>query len=204
VILYVESNFVLELALLQEEHAACERIVTLAESDALTLMLPAFCIGEPYEKLIRQRKRRSDLHRKLALEIRELGRSRAYAAVVDSIEEVSAVLLVSSKEEQARLDAVLHRQLGMAIVIPLDQEVLAYSLTIQKPLRLGPQDAIVYASVVTHASRSGHDKIFLNRNSQDFLVPDIRESLERLGCKLLTSFVDGLRLLERPQRRNLV
>ncbi len=48
-IVYVESNFVLELAFLQEEHERCLALLSLAESRDIHLVLPAFSIGEPYE-----------------------------------------------------------------------------------------------------------------------------------------------------------
>jgi hypothetical protein len=54
---YVESNFVLELALLQEQHAACEAIVQLCEAGDLRLVLPAYSFMEPFETLRRCRRR---------------------------------------------------------------------------------------------------------------------------------------------------
>ena len=46
-IVYVESNFVLELAFLQEQHESCNTIITLAESSQVELVIPAFSIVEP-------------------------------------------------------------------------------------------------------------------------------------------------------------
>lgn len=51
---YVESNFVLELALLQEQHVACEEILLLCERGTLRLVMPAYCLMEPYETLGRR------------------------------------------------------------------------------------------------------------------------------------------------------
>lgn len=46
-ILLVETNFVLELAYGQEEHASCQALVDLAgRNDALSLALPAYCVGK--------------------------------------------------------------------------------------------------------------------------------------------------------------
>lgn len=45
---YVESNFVLQLALLQEFHASCEAIVNLCEAGCARLVIPAFSLIEPY------------------------------------------------------------------------------------------------------------------------------------------------------------
>ena len=38
---YVETNFVLELALGQEQSESCREVLRLAESDALVLAVPA-------------------------------------------------------------------------------------------------------------------------------------------------------------------
>ena len=53
-IVYVESNFVLELALLQEEHDSCDAIIMLAETRDIELVVPAFSLAEPYEALVRR------------------------------------------------------------------------------------------------------------------------------------------------------
>jgi len=46
-IVYVESNFVLELALLQKEQQSCEDILSLCEVGNVRLILPAMCLTEP-------------------------------------------------------------------------------------------------------------------------------------------------------------
>ena len=55
---YVESNFVLELALLQEQHASCEDILRLCEAGRMQLVIPAYSLAEPYETLVRRHKQR--------------------------------------------------------------------------------------------------------------------------------------------------
>ena len=54
---YVESNFVLELALLQEQSSSCEEILSLSEDGRIRLVLPAYSLIEPYETLIRKQKK---------------------------------------------------------------------------------------------------------------------------------------------------
>lgn len=46
-IIYAESNFVLELAFRQEDCDSCEDILKLAEAGKIELLLPAYCLGEP-------------------------------------------------------------------------------------------------------------------------------------------------------------
>ena len=45
---FVESNFVLEIALGQEQAAAAEAILQLAEHGTLNLRIPAFALSEPF------------------------------------------------------------------------------------------------------------------------------------------------------------
>jgi hypothetical protein len=54
----VESNFVLELALLQEQHASCEDILRLSEAGNAQLIIPAYSLVEPYETPIRRHRQR--------------------------------------------------------------------------------------------------------------------------------------------------
>src|SRR6266446_5464157 len=79
-IVYVESNFVLELAFLQEEYESCLELLRLAESQDIHLVLPAFSIGEPYEVWVRRSKQRRELRDQMSTASRELWRSRPYQA----------------------------------------------------------------------------------------------------------------------------
>jgi predicted nucleic acid-binding protein len=44
--LCVETNFLLELAYLQDEHEACEHLLDLVERGQIRFAIPAFCIVE--------------------------------------------------------------------------------------------------------------------------------------------------------------
>lgn len=75
---YVESNFVLELALLQEQQDSCEKIIALCEADKAHLVIPAYSLIEPYETIIRYAKNRIKISNDLAMEVKQLSRSRPY------------------------------------------------------------------------------------------------------------------------------
>lgn len=49
--MYVESNFVLEIALGQEELTAAERLLVAAEQGAIELALPVFALSEPFARV---------------------------------------------------------------------------------------------------------------------------------------------------------
>jgi len=192
-IVYVESNFVLELAFLREEHQQCEVILSLAESRDIDLALPAFSIGEPYEALERRLKQREELYRRLRAEIRELARSKPYQEPTQRFQELTDLLLKSIEEEKRRLDEALARVLSIAQVIPIDLDTIRAALTFQNSRNLSAQDSIVYASILTHLAGAGPGPhCFITKNSRDFVNPDIKNDLMIYKCRLLTAFSNGL------------
>jgi basic membrane lipoprotein Med (substrate-binding protein (PBP1-ABC) superfamily) len=50
-IIYVESNFALEIALGQEQSASAEAILSLAEQGKIALVFPGFALNEPLTTL---------------------------------------------------------------------------------------------------------------------------------------------------------
>jgi hypothetical protein len=73
---YVESNFVLEHALEQEDCDSCAEIVRLAADGRLNLLIPAFSLAEPHHAIFSKAKARSRLGEDLRAQLGELGRSR--------------------------------------------------------------------------------------------------------------------------------
>ena len=89
---YVESNFILEFALEQEQHASCEAILSLSERGHIRLILPAFSIAEPYETSVRRAKSRESLTNALAQEIRQLSRSKPYQDKIEADWQANVLL----------------------------------------------------------------------------------------------------------------
>lgn len=191
-IAYVESNFVLELAFRQEEHASCEQLLKLAEAGRIELVLPAYCIGEPYERLVRRDRQRRDVHRRLTEELNELGRSAPYAAAAANLSELTGLLIEAGEQEKGHLNTTLLRLIAAATLIPIDSEVLRAALAAQVSLGLSPQDSIVFASVRSRVVSSLQPQCFINKNSKDFLIPEIEEEFDEHGCRLLSKFGSGL------------
>jgi predicted nucleic acid-binding protein len=197
VIVYVESNFVLELALRQEEHEACTRIVSLAKRGRIQLVVPAFSLAEPLETLTRRHRQRRELQRTLSVEFAQLRRSRSYQARAIAMSEVNLLLVESEKEEQARLARTRAALLKTAEIIPLTADILRSATASEIKYVLTAQDAIVYASVRGHLDAgSGRIACFLNKNVKDFDLADIRDELADFGCKLIPSFRDGLAFIK--------
>jgi hypothetical protein len=191
--IYAESNFVLELALSQAQSQSCENILTLCESNDACLLLPAFCVVEPYDTLVRRAKERKELIKKLDLEFNQLSRTPVYTHQLSPLQDVSRILIQSSIDEEQRLYQTLEKILKVCETIPVVPEILSSATTFrQKPFELSVQDSIVYASVIHHLNtHNTGQKCFLNRNSRDFNQPDIHTTLNSHNCKLIFNFEKG-------------
>jgi hypothetical protein len=197
-IVYVESNFILELAYLQEESNHCEKILQLAEVGKVNLILPAFAIAEPFSAWVGRKRQRQQLHEKLGQELRELGRSEPYARARETFQDVTKALLISSEEEKSRLDGVILRVLDQSYLIPIEASVVKNAIEFQTKYKLSPQDSIIYASVLLHLSDIQNDeKCFITKNSKDFASPDVIQGLLDLGCGLATNFGHGYGIIHK-------
>lgn len=199
--LYVESNFVVELALSQEQHESCERLIELAGTDKVNLIVPAYSLVEPYEKIGRQASDRLKVSKALEAEAKHLSRSTSYHDEIDAMQHVTGLLVRSSAEEKEGLRSAIDRIRAIAKIISLDTQILNSASEYQLEYSLSPQDAIVYASVLSHLSTStAAVKCFLNKDRKDFDDPDIEETLNSYGCKMLFSFDRGYQYVARPKK----
>jgi len=203
-IVYVESNFVLELALEQEQYESCRKIISICESDKARLVIPAFCIAEPYETLGRRSGERTALKTSLANALKLLSRSKSYQQELNELRSVTDILNRSIEDEQQRLHQTFERILKIAEIIPLEQKILTAAAKFQSDFGLRPPDAIVYASVIYHLKADGNvDKCFLNRNSKDFDDPDIESDLLGYRCKMLFRFDTGYEYIQNQSSRGI-
>jgi hypothetical protein len=194
---YVESNFILEYALLQEQHVACERLISYSEAGRITLAMPAFALAEPYQTIGYRTQQRRILAESIANQFRQLSRSQNLADEVETFRDVTGFLVRSGEFELRALRATLQRLIGIAWLIPLDAPALARSWQIENEQSLVAPDAIILGSVLHDLETTmPPESIFLNRNIKDFDDPDIVALLLRKNCRLIPSFVDGLAFTE--------
>jgi predicted nucleic acid-binding protein len=195
---YVESNFVLEIALAQEQHQSCEKILDLRESGLIFLAIPAYSLIEPYETLTRRHRKRSRLKTQLDDELTQISRNASNAQRLWGFRSATDLLIDTVSEEAESLDLARDRLIETAEIIPLDAAVLADAARYVRKHDFSPQDAIVYASVMCDLGKNRPStSVFLNKNSRDFDDPDIVKTLEDNGCKLLPKFDSGYDYIRR-------
>ena len=189
---YVESNFVLELALLQKQSSSCEEILSLSEDGRIRLVVPAYSLIEPYETLIRKQKERKRLERRLNAELDQIARTEEHRSQLDGFRDITALLIRAIDEDTKRLNAVRSRLLESACVIPMDASILSAAQASEREQNLSPQDAHIYSTVLGHLKRAQRRvSCFLNKDRKDFDEPDIVDRLTQYSCKLLPRFDSG-------------
>lgn len=186
--LYVESNFVLELAFAQGQSEYCTKLLDLGEADAFDLAIPAYCLTEPFETLGRRHKDRQVLQERLQQELGQLRRTADYGDAVRQVDAATELFIRSRVDERQRLEEVTTRVTNAAEMIPLTADTLSSAFGFSGRLDLSLQDSLVLASVLQHRRDESAAGVFVTRNSKDFDDPDVRQLLTDAGCDLETSF----------------
>jgi hypothetical protein len=193
---FVETNFVIELALEQQEATSCESLLQLARDRAITLLLPAYSFVEPHETLKRRHLDRETLRSRVSTELTQLARSTPLAERVAASQEIVKLLVDSMEYETRRIEQVKQRIWTVAEILPLGLDDLQGAATWQNVFDLSPQDAVVYACIRSRLERDKEDKsCFVSRNPADFDDPDLRKDLAELNCKYFSSFATALQYI---------
>ncbi|MFP2896089.1 PIN domain-containing protein [Corallococcus sp. 4LFB] len=194
---FVETNFVLEMAFEQAQVQACEAVVRLAESGTIQLVIPAFCFIEPAETL----RRRAHAHMQLQKQLEEELRNRRHApgfsdAQFMAWKTVISSLVKNTQDADARVKSIRSRLLQCSDSVPVSSEVLSRAEAFQgEDFALHFSDAVVLASVVSRledAPLSSRGSFFLNRNKSDFASTPVKSALKQRHCELKTTFDGGL------------
>lgn len=199
---YVESNYVLELSLRQEECDFCEQILLAAEGGVVDLRLPAYSLTEPHETLTRRHRERFDLQQRVGGEVRQLARTDEYRVAAQQLDETASLFATSVDDERQRLEEVTTRLISVATVIPLTSDVVRSGYQFQTEFGLSPQDSFVFASVIHDLALESADSLFVTRNPKDFDDPDIKDLLSRYGCRAVWAFEHALSALQSALKKD--
>lgn len=198
-IVYVETNFVLEIAREQEQVESANQILILAEQGKIELAFPGFTLSEPFSTIIRQRKDRKELLRSLQDTFVQLRRSETHRNTTNALEPVLGLLNVAIERDLDLLHGTIERMLNTGRSLETDISNFRQAVDYQKRLDLSPQDSIIYAAIIADVVRrpADEDKRFLSRDNEAFATSlAIKRELKRYNCRYIGSFVDGLASIE--------
>jgi len=186
-IVYVETNFVLELAYLRATSDNCRNLLNLATDRRIDIVISSFALVEARLAWQRNAKRRNRLHAAVRTELGELARSRPLLDIPAQSQAFVAALIDTAQQDRARLEMAVEALSRVGTVTPTPPMLLASAYEIEQRFGLSPQDAIVYASVVGHIqAESSRQMLFITQNKRDFSV--VEDDLSGHGCKLLFAF----------------
>jgi len=186
-IVYVETNFVLELAYLRATSDHCQHLLDLARDHEIQIVVSSFALIEARLAWQRNAKRRNRLHSAVRTELGELSRSRPLTDIPLQSQAFVAALIATAQQDRERLETAINTLARVGTVTVTPPATLARAYEVEHRIGLSPQDALVYASVVEHIqSNSSPEKLFVTQNRRDFLV--VEDELARHGCKLVFTF----------------
>ncbi len=201
-IVYVESNFILEVALEQEQFASAEAILKLVEENKIKLAFPSFALSEPFATVMRRDKERSVLIESLTVTLRQLQRSEPDKQIALVLQPL-LVLLQDAKDavsgEFSRLHSTVARLLKIGTSIELDESTLEQAKNYQRLFNLKPQDSIIYSTIIADMQRRPHGemKCFLSRDRKAFSTnPGIRSELASYNGRYIGNFAQGLSFIQ--------
>lgn len=97
----------------QEEYKSCEAILALCQSHQLKLVIPAYSLVEPNDKLYRQAQKRKKLQEELNQELSQLQRSEVYRNRVQNLQDTANLIIASTQEERSRFSLYRNRLLDV-------------------------------------------------------------------------------------------
>lgn len=193
---YVETNFLLELAFAQPHAEACEALIQLAEARTIQLAIPVFCFVEAAET----RRRRIGVVRTFSQAPTPPAALNQLPWVQRAVDAFRDEIMREVAETSRRLAEVHTRMMQVAIMLPLDHAALTQRDTLEVRCGLDPPDAAVLASmmVAMRAPAEGAvPSVLLNSNTRDFDDKPVRELLAEHGVQLIPSFREGLNFVRR-------
>ena len=123
-IVYVESNFVLEIALKQEQSASAESIFNLAESNKIALAFPSFALSEPFATVMHRDRERIELHQSLTKTLRQLRRSEPHKQTILDLQPLLVILKNAVNGEFDQLHTTVARLLKFGTALELGESTL--------------------------------------------------------------------------------
>jgi hypothetical protein len=197
-IVIVETTFIVEFVIQQDQSTACEEILRLtAAGDPVRLVVPAFSIAEAGMMLERRRGERRDFIKSpLARQTTDRRESKVLARYRQILRELNGELLLAENSEHQRYDDFCANRIRSAATISLTREILnaAFALRTAGTVEKLP-DAIVLASVISYLSELPSD----SRPRICFVTPDraFLDPLQTYNCTCLRSFSDAVAWIQK-------
>lgn len=206
-IVYIETNFVIEVVREQEQHSAANTILDLAERGQIELAFPNFVLAECFENVLRKHRERNSSHSSLKKALSELQRSEPHRQIMVDFGPVISILQDSQVRELNLLHSTLDKLINIGKCLEVKKNGIKQALFYQENLDLDPKDSIIYSTIIDDLKvrASEERKCFLSRDRTAFDSDDdrrIKAELETYNCTYKGSFYGGLMFIQNHLQQN--
>ena len=183
-VLYVETNFVLDIA--KSETNAARKLLEEAEAGRLELRLPTVCIMESYKAWQNERRRVIPVIEEIADRLPQIKGWRGQTVMESTVAGFREGLIEVDRELheiRAEIACTIERILAVGSLLPLpDAWPKGRKSTIL--IEDEPDDMILH-SVLMEAARSGTHAAFLTKNTKDFQTRAVTAVADAVNLKML-------------------
>ncbi len=198
-IVYIESNFLQEIALQQREFSFAASILKLAEQGKIQLIFPDIALCEPFTTVMYRNRDRKRILNDLSAALQQLRRSKYHEQIMKRASPVISVLTQAESLEMAGLDEVMSRLLSVGLQIHIDNKCFKQAILYRENYNLSAQDSLVYAGLIAdlQARPLEEKKSFLSLDRKAFAdVSGMKAELAPYNCRYIGSFQQGLDYIE--------
>ncbi|HKW21493.1 MAG TPA: hypothetical protein VJO13_08975 [Ktedonobacterales bacterium] len=202
---YVESNFLLEMVFEQPDSAAAEAILTHAESSSIELAMPTMALVEPFATLrYRNSERREVLdswshtmNRLKPNRLHDLGlvvaKDRLDSSLVDAYGDAADIV----RRRSSRLDEVVDRVISVTTVLSVGASEFRRAIDYRQ-FGLDVVDSLIYVTVITHLEQTsaGTASCFVSRDKKGFANQRISAELATHGSRYISTFTNALNFIQ--------
>ena len=187
---YIETNFLSQLARRQEQVAACETILAAAEAGSVRLAIPAFALVEPWQSARTRRGRVNALQTHVDQEVAavDLTRGPGGKGRDAAVASFRATLTDAVESELEALHGLIPRVAAASDVLPVTAEIFEEGQQFAADGDLLPPDAVLAAAILDDADGRVGPQVFLTTD-RDFLA--LKPRFEACGVHTILSFERG-------------
>jgi predicted nucleic acid-binding protein len=183
VIVYLETNGILDVALHQERSAQTGQLLSMAADGAIQMYVPAVALAESYYPLRKRTQEFAEYQRMNKRIAEQMNRSSAeeYRFIVRAGSDLEIRLGALLEHERASLRECIVRLSRHAHDIPLSVEVIHGAFELMSSADLTEFDAMICSSILQHAAGAPSDahKAFLSYDEE--LAGKAENELRRAG-----------------------
>ncbi len=190
--IYCETNFILEIVFAQEQANYCKNIITLCKKNKVHIIIPAYSFAEAIYRIESQTILQENFKKNLNSQTNHFSRTSQYTQQIKNFRKLDTFLTQNKEELKSRFEKCRKDLVNNAEIIPLDDDTLKTTKSVESEYDLTFQDSIIFTSILSHLQQNNTvPSCFLNRNAKDFNTAEIKSKLALLNCKLIPSFEHG-------------